>query len=106
MVENDRCFWSNGKVPTDCFNFAMGRGRLIDGLPITPVRGTGTTAFCSTRILGCTSSSSGKDKSFSDPLATADPALNDLNTHIAQLVGQTVRNQLKAECGEKDDRGT
>lgn len=91
------------KVSSDGFSFAMGRGKVIEGLPSTPVRSAGSPAFCSTRILGCTSSSSGKGNSFSDPSATADPALNDLITHIAQQVGQTIRDQLKKECGERDD---
>lgn len=86
------------------FSLGFGRGRL----PATPVRdvnAAGSPAFCSTRILNCTPASLQHSNTLPDNSATTDPALNDLITHIAQQVGQTIRDQLKEECRESGVNG-
>lgn len=82
-------------------SFSLGFGR--DRLPATPVRHVnvaGSPAFCSTRIHDCTAASLQHSNTLPDNSATTDPALNDLIIHIAQQVGQTIRDQLKEECRE------
>lgn len=94
-------------VTGDSFSFAVGRGRAISGLPCTPLQGAsnvGSPAFCSTRILGHAASHSQGDMPSCFP-ATNDPALNSLITHIAQQVGQTIRDQLRGECDRNDVSG-
>lgn len=97
------------KPSADSFNFSFGRGRLIGGLPVTPVRdsnGTGSPAFCSTRIVGQAASSPKQNATFPDNSATADPGLDNLITQIAQQVGLTIRDHLKGGFGESDGRAT
>lgn len=89
-------------VSADSFSFGFGRGKTISGLPYTPIRGAAnidSPAFCSTRIMGQAASHGDTHSALPD---TSDLALNNLITHIAQQVGQTIREQLRGECGERD----
>ncbi len=93
------------KVSADSFNFAFGRGRLISELHSTPVRGAtnvGSPVLCSTRIPSNAAPSLHQGVTLPD---TNDPVLNNLITHIAQQVGQTIRDQLRVECEERDVKG-
>lgn len=65
----------------------LGGGELLAGSP----------ALCLTRIIGRAASHSQSGMSSGFP-ATDDPALNNLITHIARQVGETIRDQLKGEC--------
>lgn len=95
------------KVSDDNYGFAIGRGRgFVGGLPGTPVRtaaNVDSPAFCSTRLPGHAAASLGQEDTFP---ATTDPALTSLITHIAQQVGQTIREHLRGGCGERDVSGT
>jgi len=98
-----------GKVSADSFSYAVGRGRVISELHSTPIRGAvnvGSPAFCSTRIPGNAAPSPHQGVSLSGLPDTTDPVLNNLITHIAQQVGQTIRDQLRVECEERDVGGT
>ncbi|XP_034085573.1 uncharacterized protein LOC117555027 [Gymnodraco acuticeps] len=91
-------------VLTDSFSFGFGRGKPISGYPFIPVRGTANVdspAFCSTRLPGHVASPQREEDSHSSLPDTNDAALNNLITHIAQQVGQTIRDQLRGECEER-----
>ena len=80
-------------------------GKFISELPCTPVRGADNVdspAFCSTRIPSHAAPSPSQGLTVSGLPATTDPGLTNLITHIAQQVGQTVRDQLRGECEERD----
>lgn len=88
------------------FGFAIGRGRLTCGLSGTPARtalNAGSPVFCSTRLPGQVAVNLAQEDTL--PIAT-DSTLNDLITHIAQQVGQTIREQLRGECEGRDVSGT
>lgn len=93
------------KVLDDNFGFAIGRGRPVSGLLSTPVRtaaNVDSPAFYSTRLPGHAAANLGQEDTLP---VTTDPSLTDLITHIAQQVGQTIREQLRGECGERDVSG-
>lgn len=97
------------KVSADGFSFSVGRGKFIGELLHTPGGGADkidSPAFCSTRIPGYAASSPRQGDTLSGFPATTDPALNNLITHIAQQVGQTIRDQLRSEFEERDVSGT
>lgn len=97
------------KVPTDNFSFSFGRGRPISELPQTPVQGAynvDSPAFCSTRMPGNVASNSSGAVTLSSLPDTTDPALNNLITHIAQQVGQTIKDQLRNESVGRSVGGT
>lgn len=90
-------------VPTETPSLGRGRGRFIDELQQTPVRGANNVsspAFCSTRILGNVPADTTPSENVVGFPAAADPNLSNLITHIAQQVGQTIRDQLKSEMGQ------
>ena len=97
------------QVLTDNLSFTFGRGRLISESPHTPAQGAyniGSPAFCSSRMPGNVASSSNQRVTPSGLPDTTDPALNSLITHIAQQVGQTIRDQLRSECEGRGVSGT
>lgn len=92
-------------VTPNRFSLAFGRGRAMSELSSTPVRGAvslDSPAFCSTQIHAYTAASNRHGDMLSGIPDTTDPALSNLITHIAQQVGQTIRDQLKGECKEQD----
>lgn len=102
---------SEDKVSSDGFGFTMGRGlgRPFFSTPVRVVDDLASPAFCSTRaVVGHAASpshaapSSGQGVTLSGFPDTTDPALNILITHIAQQVGQTIRDQLREECEVRD----
>ena len=104
-------------VPKDDYvsGFGHGRGRYLDPRLSTPARGAyniSSPAFCSTRLLGPVSPTHapGGAASALSPTVISDlndPALNNLITHIAQTVGQTMMSaQLKGVGEEKKSSGT
>lgn len=99
-------------VPTDDYvsDSGYGRGRFF-----APSRGAynvSSPAFCSTRLLGPISPTRAQVDAAQVLSSSAipdlnDPALNNLITHIAQQVGQTIMSaQQKGECEEKKNSGT
>lgn len=90
------------KVPTQTFSFGIGRGRRISELLQTPVRDSDarSPAFCSTRILGGVPAVLNQTETVSSFPPVTDSSLDTLITHIAQQVGQTIKDQLKSEMGQ------
>lgn len=88
------------KVLIENPSFPFERERRVSELLHTPVRGAhnvDSPAYCSTRMpSNVVAGSSGGVASSSLPY-TADPALSNLITHIAQQVGQTIRDQLQSD---------
>ncbi|XP_054880620.1 uncharacterized protein LOC129355094 [Poeciliopsis prolifica] len=100
-ADEDKCSLSH-------VNFSVGRGRMIEASPFTPVRNShdaGSPAFCSTRVVENVSSSVEYDGAVPDDSVSADPPLSDLITSIAQQVGQSIMDRLKGECGEGSVKG-
>lgn len=85
----------------ESFNIGFGRGR-INTTPIRHLIHAGSPAFSSTRIINRETTSVQHSNTLPDSSVMTDPALNDLITHIAQQVGQTIRDQLKEECRGND----
>lgn len=97
------------KVLTDNPSFSFGRGRPVSGLFHTPVRGAcnvGSPALCSTRMPNNVASDSSGGVTPSSLPCTTDPALSNLITHIAQQVGQTIRDQLRSDSVGRGVGGT
>lgn len=97
------------KVSADNFSFSFGRGRPISESPHTPVQGAynvDSPAFCSTRLPGNVASSPSGGVTLSSLPDTTDPALSNLITHIAQQVGQTIKDQLRSESVGRGVSGT
>lgn len=97
------------KVLTDNPSFSFGRGRPVSGLFHTPVRGAcnvGSPALCSTRMPDNVASGSSGGVTPSSLPCTTDPALSNLITHIAQQVGQTIRDQLRSDSVGRGVGGT
>ncbi|KAI9999524.1 hypothetical protein NQD34_018446 [Periophthalmus magnuspinnatus] len=86
------------KVPTEVFFFGMGRGRPKVEWSQTPVRGAdnvSSPAFCSTRLMDNVPADTSLDEN-----VLGDSNLNTLITHIAQQVGQTIKDQLRSGMGQ------
>lgn len=80
-------------VSTDSFKFSTGRGKFIGDLNNTPIRDAryvDSPAFRSTCMPVNASSSPSQGVTLSSLSDTADPALNNLITHIGQQVGQSL----------------
>lgn len=92
-----------GGVPFDSFKPTIGRGRFLNEMTFTPLKGVQNVAspgFCSTRLPD--NAASKQNETFPTSLPTDEAALNSLITHIAQQVGQTVTAQMKRQHGETD----
>lgn len=94
-------------VSTDNFKFSIGRGKFIGELPHTPVRGShyvNSQAFCSTRTPANAASTPSQGITLSSLSDTTAPALNNMITHNAHQVGQSLKEQLRSEHEERGVR--
>lgn len=108
-MEKSRKDWIKDKGSADSFNLSIGRGKFLSELANTPVRGAanvGSPDHCSTRAPGNVAPSPSQGVTSSGLPDMTDPVLINLITHIAQQVGQTIRDQLRVECEDRDVKGT